>query len=129
MRFNHIKRSLSSVSNGYLSSGALWATLLVLSGCGCHDQLHEKALVTCQDLLERRVEATERRDAVRMQMQDDVYLGLHSVPGQTFDAVGQREAAAYVERVRERWLADDTQLDRTLIEINAELHAYSCQTR
>lgn len=86
-----------------------------------------QALVACQALLARNSEMTERRDAARAEMERDVDLGLHSVPGQTLDAVGEREAAAYIERIRERWRASDVQSVRALTEIGEALEMNACR--
>lgn len=113
---------------GYASVAvfALWAPF-VLSGFLPAIASQPQALVTCQALLVRRSELTERRDAARAEMERDVDLALHSVPGQTLDAVGEREAAAYIERIHERWRASDVQSIRALTDIDEALQVNACR--
>ena len=116
--------ALRPVTYASVALFALWVCF-VLSFC--LPAVASPTQVTCQALLARSSELTGRRDAARAEMERDVDLALHSVPGQTLDAVGEREAAAYIQRIHERWRASDVQSVRALTEIGLALRVNACR--
>ncbi len=100
---------------------------ILLSGCERGDLMQMGLPQLCNSLKTRHMELLTQRDAARTAMERDVDLGRHSVPGQTFDAVGKRNAEAYVDRIRDRWHSDDAKMARAVADIDATLAAKGCR--
>lgn len=81
----------------------------------------------CDDLVARRSALIAKREAMRVEMEHDVDLALHSVPGQSLDAAGLRDAEAYLQRVRERWRTEDARITQALSGSAAALRAHACR--
>ena len=110
-----------------------WANLVgvfvlttVLSGCEPTQRWHSNPSGVCGSLTEQRIELSFQRSAALKAMEHDVNLGLHSVPGQTLNSVGLREAEAYVQRVRDRWNKEDAQIARRIVDLDASLNSSRC---
>ena len=111
------------------SSVAVFFTAAVLGSCGSHQDSASHTPSLCEELITTRSDLKRRRALALEQMERDVDLGLHGIPGQTLDAVETRDADAYVRRVRERWREDDARLASALTEADATLQAKGCRQR